>query len=75
MRVSKDIVSQQEVSFGGMSMDYDKKTLASREEDVRIEQVCGKFLDENFYSKLGCKFERNSVLSSQYLGVDVTIWS
>ena len=47
----------------------------SREEDIRIEQVCGKFLDENFYSKLGCKFERNSVLSSQYLGVDVTIWS
>ena len=47
----------------------------SRAEDVRIEQVCGKFLDENFYSKLGCKFERNSVLSSQYLGVDVTIWS
>ena len=47
----------------------------NREEDVRIEQVCGKFLDENFYSKLGCKFERNSVLSSQYLGVDVTIWS
>ena len=47
----------------------------SRIEDVRIEQVCGKFLDENFYSKLGCKFERNSVLSSQYLGVDVTIWS
>ena len=47
----------------------------SRAEDIRIEQVCGKFLDENFYSKLGCKFERNSVLSSQYLGVDVTIWS
>ena len=47
----------------------------SREEDIRIEQVCGKFLDENFYSKLGCKFERNSVLSSQYLGVDVTIQS
>lgn len=36
----------------------------SRAEDIRIEQVCGKFLDENFYSKLGCKFERNSVLSS-----------
>ena len=47
----------------------------SRAEDIRIEQVCAKFLDENFYSKLGCKFERNSVLSSQYLGVDVTIWS
>ena len=47
----------------------------SRAEDVRIEQVCAKFLDDNFYSKLGCKFERNSVLSSQYLGVDVTIWS
>ena len=47
----------------------------SRAEDIRIEQVCGKFLDENFYSKLGCKFERNSVLSSQYLGVDVTIFS
>ena len=49
--------------------------MRNRAEDIRIEQVCGKFLDENFYSKLGCKFERNSVLSSQYLGVDVTIWS
>ena len=47
----------------------------SRAEDVRIEQVCGKFLDDNFYSKLGCKFERNAELSSQYLGVDVTVWS
>ena len=45
----------------------------SRREDVRIEGVCGRFLDENFYSKLGCRFERNSVLSSQYLGVDVTV--
>ena len=25
----------------------------SRMEDVRIEGVCGRFLDENFYSKLG----------------------
>lgn len=47
----------------------------SRQEDVRVEQVCGRFLDENFYSKLCCKFERNSVLSSQYLGVDVTVSS
>ena len=45
----------------------------SRAEDVRVEQVCGRFLDENFYAKLGCQFERNSVLSSQYLGVDVTV--
>ena len=47
----------------------------SRAEDVRIEQVCGRFLDKHFYAKLGCKFERNAELSSQYLGVDVTIWS
>ena len=47
----------------------------SREEDVRIEQVCGRFLDKHFYAKLGCKFERNAELSSQYLGVDVTVWS
>ena len=47
----------------------------SRQDDVRIEGVCGRFLDENFYSKLGCQFERNSVLSSQYLGVDVTVSS
>lgn len=26
----------------------------SRQDDVRIEQVCGRFLDDNFYSKLGC---------------------
>ena len=45
----------------------------SRQEDVRIEGVCGRFLDENFYSRLGGRFERNSVLSSQYLGVDVTV--
>ena len=45
----------------------------SRQEDVRIEVVCGRFLDENFYSRLGGSFERNSVLSSQYLGVDVTV--
>ena len=25
----------------------------SRMDDVRIEGVCGRFLDENFYSKLG----------------------
>ena len=25
----------------------------SREDDVRVEQVCGRFLDENFYAKLG----------------------
>ena len=47
----------------------------SRAEDVRIEQVCGRFLDKHFYAKLGCKFERNAELSSQYLGVDVTVWS
>ena len=47
----------------------------SRAEDVRIEQVCGRFLDKHFYSKLGCKFERNAELSSQWLGVDVTVWS
>ena len=47
----------------------------SRAEDVRIEQVCGRFLDKHFYSKLGCKFERNAELSSQYLGVDVTLSS
>ena len=47
----------------------------SRMDDVRVEQVCGRFLDENFYARLGGQFERNSVLSSQYLGVDVTIWS
>ena len=47
----------------------------SRMDDVRIEGVCGRFLDEKFYSKLGCQFERNSVLSSQYLGVDVTVSS
>ena len=47
----------------------------SRAEDVRIEQVCGRFLDKHFYSKIGKPFERNSVLSSQYLGVDVTLSS
>ena len=47
----------------------------SREDDVRIEQVCGRFLDKHFYAKLVCKFERNAELSSQYLGVDVTVWS
>ena len=47
----------------------------SRAEDVRIEQVCGRFLDKHFYAKLGCKFERNAELSSQYLGVDVTLQS
>ena len=47
----------------------------SRAEDVRIEQVCGRFLDKHFYAKLGCKFERNAELSSQFLGVDVTVWS
>ena len=47
----------------------------SRMDDVRIEGVCGRFLDENFYSRLGGSFERNSVLSSQYLGVDVTVSS
>ena len=26
--------------------------MRNRAEDVRIEQVCGKFLDENFYSKI-----------------------
>ena len=36
----------------------------SRAEDVRIEQVCGRFLDKHFYAKLGCKFERNAELSS-----------
>ena len=36
----------------------------SRLDDVRVEQVCGRFLDENFYSRLGGQFERNSVLSS-----------
>lgn len=25
----------------------------SRIDDVRVEQVCGRFLDENFYSRLG----------------------
>lgn len=45
----------------------------SRADDVRVEQVCGRFLDENFYSRLGGQFERNCVLSSQYLGVDVTV--
>ena len=25
----------------------------SRQEGVRIEGVCGRFLDENFYSRLG----------------------
>lgn len=47
----------------------------SRAEDVRIEQVCGRFMDTNFYSKLGKTFERNEVLSSQYIGVDVSISS
>lgn len=47
----------------------------SRAEDVRVEQVCGRFLDENFYSRLGGQFERNCILSSQYLGVDVTVSS
>ena len=47
----------------------------SRAEDVRIEQVCGRFLDKHFYAKLGCKFERNAELSSQFLGVDVTLES
>ena len=45
----------------------------SRADDVMVEQVCGRFLDENFYSRLGGSFERNCVLSSQYLGVDVTV--
>ena len=45
----------------------------SRADDVMVEQVCGRFLDENFYSRLGGSFERNCVLGSQYRGVDVTV--
>lgn len=30
-----------------------RRPLMSRADDVRVEQVCGRFLDENFYSRLG----------------------
>ena len=57
------------------SIQQGRRGRMSRAEDVRIEQVCGRFVDKYFYTKLRCKFERNAELSSQYLGVDVTIWS
>lgn len=45
----------------------------SRKEDIRIEGVCGRFLDRNFYPKLNGDFERNNVRELQYKGVDVSI--
>lgn len=46
------------------SIHQGRRCRMSREDDVRIEQVCGRFLDKHFYAKLGCKFERNAELSS-----------
>lgn len=47
----------------------------SRKEDIRIEGVCGRFLDQHLFSRINGYVKRNTDRELQYRGVDVSISS